>query len=158
MLIRNATVNDLDALLALNTFVQQRHADELPRLFEAPTNSQQTVETFRNFIADSASLVLLAVEKEPAGYLWAQFQNRPANWALRELQVLYIQHMVVAPNFRRQSVGSLLMSAALNAAKSKGIERVELDVWSFNLEAKHFYAKHGFKVFNEKMALVTDAT
>jgi ribosomal protein S18 acetylase RimI-like enzyme len=158
MLIRNATVDDLEALLALNTFVQQRHADELPRLFNSPMKSQQTAETFRHFIADSTSLVLLAVEKEPVGYLWAQFQNRPANWALRELQLLYIQHMVVAPKFRRQSVGTLLMSAALNSAKSKGIERVELDVWSFNLEAKHFYAKHGFKVFNEKMVHATDAT
>jgi ribosomal protein S18 acetylase RimI-like enzyme len=158
MLIRNATVDDLDTLLALNTFIQQRHADELPRLFKSPTKSQQTVEMFRNFIADSTSLVLLAVEKEPAGYLWAQFQNRPANWVLQKLQLLYIQHMVVAPKFRRQRVGTLLMSAALNAAKNKGFERVELDVWSFNLEAKHFYAKHGFKVFNEKMVLAKDAT
>jgi len=75
------------------------------------------------------------VGKEPVGYLWAQFQNRPANWALQELQLLYIQHMVVAPTFRRQSVGTLLMSAALNAARSKGIERVDLDVRSFYLEA-----------------------
>jgi ribosomal protein S18 acetylase RimI-like enzyme len=135
MLIRNATVDDLDTLLALNTFVQQRHACELPRLFKSPTKSQQTVEIFRNFITDAASLVLLAVGKEPVGYLWAQFQNRPANWALQELQLLYIQHMVVAPTFRRQSVGTLLMSAALNAARSKGIERVDLDVRSFYLEA-----------------------
>jgi ribosomal protein S18 acetylase RimI-like enzyme len=50
------------------------------------------------------------------------------------------------------------MSAALAAAKNKGIERVELDVWSFNLEAKHFYAKHGFKIFNEKMATAIGMT
>jgi ribosomal protein S18 acetylase RimI-like enzyme len=158
MLIGNATVNDLEALLALNTFIQQQHADALPRLFKSPAKSKQTVETFRNFIVDSTSLVLLAEETEPAGYLWAQFQNRPENWALRELQLLYIHHMVVAPKFRRQNAGTLLMSAALDAAKSKGIERVELDVWSFNLEAKHFYAKHGFKLFNEKMAFSTNAT
>jgi diamine N-acetyltransferase len=156
MLIRNATVNDLEALLALNTFIQQQHADALPQLFKIPAKSQQIIEMFRNFVADSTSLVLLAEEAEPAGYLWAQFKNRPANWALRELQLLYIHHMVVAPKFRRQSVGTLLMAAALDAAKTKGIERVELDVWSFNFEAKHFYAKHGFKLFNEKMVLATD--
>jgi ribosomal protein S18 acetylase RimI-like enzyme len=102
--------------------------------------------------------VLLAEEAEPAGYLWAQFQNRLANWAQRELHLLYIHHLVVAPKFRRQGVGTLLMSAALAAAKNKGIERVELDVWSFNLEAKHFYAKHGFKIFNEKMATAIGMT
>ena len=30
---------------------------------------------------------------------------------------------------------------------------MELDVWSFNSEAKHFYLKNGFKVFNERMTI-----
>jgi len=34
--------------------------------------------------------------------------------------------------------------------------RVELDVWSFNSEARQFYSKNGFKVFNERMAITID--
>ena len=38
------------------------------------------------------------------------------------------------------------------------ITRFELDVWSFNIDARHFYAKHGFLVFNEKMSCNTELT
>jgi ribosomal protein S18 acetylase RimI-like enzyme len=41
----------------------------------------------------------------------------------------------------------------MDSARSKGIYRVELDVWAFNSEAKRFYTKHGFEVFNERMQL-----
>ncbi len=41
----------------------------------------------------------------------------------------------------------------MESACNKGISRVELDVWNFNSEAKRFYAKHGFEVFNERMQL-----
>ena len=50
----------------------------------------------------------------------------------------------------------MMLTRAVDIARREGIKRVELDVWSFNSEAKHFYAKHGFTVFNEKMALKTD--
>jgi ribosomal protein S18 acetylase RimI-like enzyme len=156
--IRNATAGDLGTLLALNAFVQQQHAEALPQLFKAPAASQQAVDAFNTLLKDSDSLVLLAEGTAPVGSLYAQFQNRPASWARLELQLLSIQHMVVAPKFRRRGVGTLLMSAALDAARSRGITRVEVDVWSFNSDASHFYAKHGFKVFNERMQLSIDKT
>jgi hypothetical protein len=99
MQIRRATEDDLEALLALNASIQQQHAEALPKIFRPVSTSHQTVETFRGFFNNPTSLILLAEGTEPAGYLWAQFQNRPANWAFRELQTMYIQHTVVAPKF-----------------------------------------------------------
>ena len=153
MRVRNAKAADLEALLTLNAFVQQQHTDALPQLFKASTEPQQIKNAFKNFISDPNSLVLLAEETEPAGYLFAEFQNHPANWARFELKLLYIQHLIVAPKFRRQGVATKLLSAALDAARSRGIERIELDVWSFNSEAKNFYLKNGFKAFNERLTI-----
>jgi diamine N-acetyltransferase len=152
-LVRQAKDTDLEALLALSAFVQQQHADALPRLFKALTEPQQIKDAFIRFVSDPNSLVLWAEETEPAGYLFAQFQNHPANWARFELKLLYIQHFVVAPKFRRRGIATQLLPAASDAAKNKGIERIELDVWSFNSEARHFYLKNRFKVFNEKMTI-----
>ncbi len=151
--VRQAKDTDLEALLALNAFVQQQHADALPRLFKALTEPQQIKDAFKKFVSDPNSLVLLAEETELAGYLFAQFQNHPANWARFELKLLYIQHLTVTPMFRRRGIATKLLSAALDAARSRGIERMELDVWSFNSEAKNFYLKNGFKVFNERMTI-----
>jgi ribosomal protein S18 acetylase RimI-like enzyme len=156
MHIRNASDADLDAIIALNALVQRQHAKALPDLFKTPTEPQQTRSAFRGFLADSASLTLLAENEQPAGYLWAQFQNRQDGWARFAVRLLYIQHIVVAPNFRRRGIGSLLLNKAIEIAQRKGVERLELDVWSFNGDAKRFYERHGFKIFNEKMTLRTD--
>jgi ribosomal protein S18 acetylase RimI-like enzyme len=102
--------------------------------------------------------MLLAEDPGPAGYLWAQFQDRPANWARQASRLLYIQHMAVAPSFRQKGIGSRLLARAIEIARRKGIQRVELDVWSFNSEARRFYASHHFAVFNERMALDLDGT
>lgn len=157
MHIRKASDADLAAIIALSAFVQQQHAEALPDLFKAPAESQQTEEAFRGFLADPTSLMLLAEEAQPIGYLWAQFQNRPEGWTRFAQRLLYIQHMGVAPQYRSKGVGSLLLTAAIDIARREGIKRVELDVCSFNSEAKRFYAKHQFEVFNERMALKTDA-
>jgi len=151
--VRNATTGDLGTILALNAFVQRQHAEVLPRLFKLPTDSQQLVDAFRVILQAPDSLVLMAEDAEPVGYIYAQFQNRPASWAHLELQVLYIHHLVIAPKFRLQGAGALLLSNAMDTARSNGIGRVELDVWAFNSEAKGFYAKRGFEVFNERMQI-----
>lgn len=132
--IRNASASDLQAIVALSGFVQRQHANALPDLFKVSVVSKQAREAFRKFLADSASLMLLAEEGQPAGYLWAQFQNRPEYWDQSEQRLLYIQHVAVAPQFRRRGVGSLLLTRAIDIAQRKGIKRVELDVWSFNLK------------------------
>ncbi len=156
MHIRNASPADLEAIITLNASVQQKHAEALPDIFKAPTQSQQAKDAFRTFLADSTTLMLLAEEAQPVGYLWAQFQNRPEGWARLGQRLLYIQHMAIAPPFRRKGAGGLLLAKAVDTARREGIKRVELDVWSFNSEAKRFYAKHGFEVFNERMAFKTD--
>jgi ribosomal protein S18 acetylase RimI-like enzyme len=143
-------------MVALNAFVQRQHAEALPELFKPPIDTAQTVSAFRAILEDSASVVLMAEGQEPVGCLYAQILNRPASWVRLALQVFYIQHLVVSPKHRRQGVGTALLSNALNVARSRGIKRVELDLWSFNSEARRFWSKHGFKVFNERMQLSID--
>ena len=156
MHIRAATTGDLEIIVALNAFVQRQHAEVFPESFKLPIDSGQSVDVFRAILEDSASVVLMAEDEEPVGYLYAQIQNRPASWVRLESQVFYVHHMVVAPKRRRQGAGTALLSGALSMARSKGIKKVELDVWSFNSEARRFWSKHGFEVFNERMQLSID--
>jgi ribosomal protein S18 acetylase RimI-like enzyme len=158
MKIRTATERDLSSIVALNAFAQQQHADSLTELFRSPVNSALTFRAFEEFLSIPNGLLLLADDGETAGYLWAQFQERPADWARLELKYLSIHHLVVAPQFRRRGIGTLLLTKAIDMARDKGIKRVELDVWSFNSEAKHFYAKQGFEVYNERMSFQMGAT
>jgi ribosomal protein S18 acetylase RimI-like enzyme len=132
--IRIASAADLQAIVKLSGFVQRKHADALPDLFKVPVVSKQTRDAFRKFLTDPANLMLLAEEGQPAGYLWAEFQNRPESWDQFEQRLLYIHYVAVAPKFRRRGVGSLLLTRAIDIAQREGVKRVELDVWSFNLK------------------------
>jgi diamine N-acetyltransferase len=154
MHIRKATANDLQTLIALNRFVQQQHAKALPHHFKKPQADPHTIRMFRNLIKDSQSFVFLAEDEEPAGYVYAQFQERSESWIRPKSRALYVHHIVVAPKFRRCGVGSALFASVREVAKKKKVERLELDVWFFNTEARKFFAKLGFQISNEKMELV----
>src|SRR5262245_4449488 len=113
MHIRNASNTDLEAIVALSAFAQRQHTDALPDLFKSPTESQQTKDAFQDFLTDSTSLMLVAEDSEPAGYLWAQLQSRSDGSSRFGQRVLCIQHMAVAPQFRRRGVGTLLLTMAV---------------------------------------------
>ncbi len=53
--------------------------------------------------------------------------------------------MGILPEFRGQSIGSKLLSATLAHAKTLGLEKVELNVYTSNLAAISLYRKFGFE-------------
>ncbi|MEJ2142975.1 MAG: GNAT family N-acetyltransferase [Gammaproteobacteria bacterium] len=55
----------------------------------------------------------------------------------------HIGRMAVIPAFRKQGIGSQMLSRLINIAKQKGLTRVFL---SAQVEAIDFYRKHGFTV------------
>jgi GNAT superfamily N-acetyltransferase len=51
---------------------------------------------------------------------------------------------VVAPDVRRQGVGSLLFGAVERWAESRHVRQLKVETQSINLPAHRFYARHGF--------------
>lgn len=54
--------------------------------------------------------------------------------------------MGLLPDHRGRGLGTALMTAALEASRARGLERVELAVFAGNERAQHLYAKMGFVV------------
>jgi len=54
--------------------------------------------------------------------------------------------MGVRKEFRRQGLGRKLLEAALEKAKAKRLERIELEVYASNLPAIELYKRSGFSV------------
>jgi ribosomal protein S18 acetylase RimI-like enzyme len=52
--------------------------------------------------------------------------------------------MGVVSGHRRHGIGSMLVQHALDAARKRGLERVELEVFASNRDAIAFYERHGF--------------
>lgn len=150
--IRTAEGADLDALVELNRAVQGLHAAALPSLFKSECAVETVKEAFQKMMAAPGGCWLIAEAVQPCGYLYADFRERPESWSQRQRRVCNISHVAVSPGWRRRGVARRLVAHLREEAERRGFARIELDVWSFNREAKACFARLGFHVFNERMA------
>ena len=56
----------------------------------------------------------------------------------------YIDDIVVKSIYQNQGIASTLFKYVEQMALKEGIDRIELDVWSFNEKAIEFYQKNGY--------------
>lgn len=153
MRIREATPEDVNALVELNSHVQSIHALALPAIFRNSLSKNEVADTFKKLIGDRNALWLIAEDERPHAYLLAEFQDRPATCFKLAQRICNLSHIAVRPDSRKQGLAKALIAALVLRAKARGYERIDLDVWSFNREAKAVFAKLGFQVFNERMTL-----
>ncbi|MGZ8270810.1 MAG: GNAT family N-acetyltransferase [Methylophilus sp.] len=58
----------------------------------------------------------------------------------------YLYHMAVKPDYRERGIGTKLVSAAINAIKSEGIQNIYCLVKRDNLIAQQFWEACGFEL------------
>lgn len=97
--------------------------------FDKMTDSRKI---FKALVKQNPEAIILAVEgKKLAGYVFAIYTPFES----------YIHHLGVAPEFRKQGIGSMLLARAEKALKCKGAKRADLFVSSKNCPALGFYKK-----------------
>jgi ribosomal protein S18 acetylase RimI-like enzyme len=124
--IRPARAEDLDALLVLEN-----------RCFELDRLSRRS---FRHFLAsDTASCLVADSDGEVLGYALVLFHGRTA------LARLY--SMAVAPEYRAQGLGRVLLEAAEATALDGGAAVMRLEVHPANFAAIALYRRAGYLEF-----------
>lgn len=154
MTIRVANLRDIPALITLFPAVQSLHAKAEPSLFTKRPLPKLVATEFRKMMEDPKALLILAEDDVPCGYAYAKFVDRDEGWFWLAHRVCYISHVVVHRDMRRRGVARSLVSRLLTEASARGYDRIELDVWSFNQDAKSAFQKLGFAVFNERMQYI----
>jgi ribosomal protein S18 acetylase RimI-like enzyme len=155
MKIRRAILSDVPLLVSLNRGVQEMHADAFPERFRRDAPADAVVHAFTAMIDAPSSYWLVADEEQPIGFLSAEFRERDESWCLVPHRACYLAGIVVAPAFRRRGIARALLAELKREAHSRGVARIELDVWAFNEEAKHAFASLGFQSVMERMTLST---
>ncbi|MGI8825185.1 MAG: GNAT family N-acetyltransferase [Chloroflexota bacterium] len=152
MIVREAKSEDIPGMVATNASVQRLHAGAHPGLFKPPSPSADIKGYFARLLNDVDHRIYVAAERDRVlGYIFAQIFRRPENPFRYPLDLVLVHNVAVDPGCRRQGVGAALMHQVLDAAGREGIQRIELDMWSFNDVARAFFAEQGFVVFNERM-------
>ncbi len=119
ILIRQMTEADLDQVMAIET---QTFPNPWRRSFFAS-------DIFR----PDALCIVAEASRGVVGYLIA--------WGHEEV---HIANIAVAPDARRQKIGTRLMEAALQFARRQGADSVYLEVRISNTGAQQFYRRFGF--------------
>ena len=106
----------------------------------------QREEQTKPLMASDKGLVLVALDgDEVIGYSISEIKGPPRGSTRTEYG--YIHHVAVTENYRRSGVGEQMFNEILKWFKSKGMDRIELDITSKNYVSNSFWSKLGFEEY-----------
>jgi diamine N-acetyltransferase len=153
MVIRQAIVSDIPALVALNRIVHAMHAAAFPEKFRQDPPDEVVADAFNDAIDSPAAYWLLAEDGQALGFLSSDFRERAETWCVTAHRMCYIGGVVVMPKCRRKGIAWALLAELKREASCRGVTQIELDVWGFNDEARCAFVSLGFKPVMERMTL-----
>jgi len=153
--VRPAKKEDHPAVERLQRQVAQLHAGLRPELFR-PVGQKHDTKRYYGLLRDADTPILVAQGErgELLGYAMLQVkavgENHPVFLPRR---FLYIDDLCVDEAARGQGIGAALMDAVRALAKSRGIAKIELNVWACNEGAMRFYERLGFQTQRKVLEL-----
>jgi GNAT superfamily N-acetyltransferase len=143
--VRSAGIGDAEVLARLNRPVQQLHARLYPRLFKSASDEMEVAGFFARIVAVACNEIgICEKDGKPLGYIWSERQQRAETPFSVATARLYIHHVSVIEEARRQGVASSLLNWALQRARDDGIDAFALDHWVANEDARAFFSQRGF--------------
>jgi GNAT superfamily N-acetyltransferase len=154
MNIRPATMDDVTAIQHLYRELDQHHAALLPNVFRALADDARPAKMILDWIANPEAAYLVAEEDgRIIGFLNLRRAAHPKLPMFHPHEFAEIENAVVEKSRRGGGIGTQLFNAAIAWALARGLEQVQLTVWSANRGTKEFYLRQGFQPMTEKLAL-----
>ena len=153
MKIITATEKHLDDLVSLNIEVQNLHVGFEPEIFKKPDHNE-IKDFFKDVLGDENKKIFICLaEQRSVGYILLQIGGHEGHAFCYAQKWIYIDQIGVSEKYRGRSVGKRLIEAAKKFAKQHQLNRLMLDVWTVNENAKEFFIKQGFNTIVERMEL-----
>jgi len=138
-LIRKATLNDLDTLLAFEQAVITTELPFDPTLKREPT---RYYDIERMIDADDVELLVAELDGMVIGSGYARIET--AKTYLQHLQHAYLGFMFVLPAYRGMGINKKIIDALTKWSLEKNITELRLDVYMSNDAAIKAYERAGF--------------
>lgn len=140
---------DYETVAKLNKYVQDVHTDLFPEYFKS-YNFVEVKNFFKEIITKpNLTFLLLEDQEEPIGYAWIEFKDYPESAFKKPYKSVYVHQISISENHKNMGYGSKLIDEISAFAKTKGINKIELDYWLDNEDAKNFYKKKNFVIYRE---------
>lgn len=140
--------------LAWSAPIRPATLDDDAALLQLDRRSWSDASGFPSLHAHVAASFFSEGGKTPDGLLVAEHHSqivgmvklRPKSRFPESAHVLSVLNLVVAPEARRQGIGSALLAAVEHVALTKGARKLSLGVLASNLNAIELYTRHGYVV------------
>ena len=154
---RRALSRDAHEIASLNRHVQQLHGDAEPQVFKPADAGALSEDDAAALITKPGHIVFIAmVDRKASGYLIAEEKRRPETARTYKRNTIFIHEISVHPDARRGGIGRVLVSAVQEHGRSIGIDRLELQTWSFNQDAHAFFETCGMEPYRIMMRTKLD--
>jgi ribosomal protein S18 acetylase RimI-like enzyme len=151
MEIRRATVKDISTVVPIQADVQRMHLSAYPQHY-FNTSPDDLAGYFKYHLERDSSVVFVAESSgKILGYVVATIRKQPDNPFARGGMIGYLDQVAVAADSRGGGTGQKLLEALKVELKNRDVQRLYLDVGSFNSKAHEFFESQGFKDFSRKM-------
>jgi GNAT superfamily N-acetyltransferase len=151
--VRDGTESDIPHLRDQMLMTQELHRSAFPELFRK-IESPEAEAFLRERLEDARCFLRVAVlDGGPiVGHTVSEIQERPASLFAHSQSVLYLAQIVVDAQYRKRGVGRRLIEDVFAIARTRGVSRVELNVWEVEGTARGFFSDQGFRDVGHRMA------
>jgi GNAT superfamily N-acetyltransferase len=147
ILIRPATLDDLEMILRLDRFLFQFDAQYDDTLDFEWTRSEEGVTFFTDRIIGKEGVAFIAeYDNHVVGYLCGAITE--ANSYRRIKRIAELECMFVQPSTRGKGAGAGLVNAFLDWVRAQDIHDVRIEASAENETAISFYQRMGFTPYN----------
>lgn len=149
--VRRATPADAADIARLALEIQDVHVRGCPDLFK-PGGGEPRADIAGRVTAPGQFYWIATLADDPVGYAYARLVLEPESLWRYASRWLLLDQMGVDARHRSRGIGEALWDAVRETAGTEAVDRVILNVWSFNHDARRFYERLGFTSFQERMA------
>jgi ribosomal-protein-alanine N-acetyltransferase len=131
------------------------------RLFE-PTDMFSVIKLASDTLPEryNPSLFNYFFETFPQGFIVAEIAHKIIGFIIGvkiNLENVKILMLSISEDYRKQKIGSMLLTRLINGIKIEHVQHIDLEVRIDNVRAIKFYLKHGFKISQKIIEFYQDS-
>jgi ribosomal protein S18 acetylase RimI-like enzyme len=140
---------DSEVVAHLNKDIQNLHHSMYPERFKQfeflPIN-----DFFKRMMENPNFYFFIIKDNgQNLGYTWIEIKEYQESAFLNSYRSIIIHQISIVLEHQNKGLGQQLMIKINEFAIERNINRIELDYWSNNKNAKKFYQKNGFNTYRE---------
>lgn len=154
MIIRKATMDDYDGIVALHLESDRYHAEREPWIYQQTTDAHRSRDFINSQIIEPKGLFLIAeIDGAVAGFAYGYEEEKGALPFHRKRTFFTLDNLAVLESHRRQGIGKCLLEEVIAYVRDRRYDDIILNVYCFNEDAIGLYTGAGFQPLTQDMIL-----